>query len=178
MRAIRRRFRLPVLSRLTIAWIGAFGVVALVAGGVGLMLASGRGPARVSLPVDRLEVTARPEAPAADPESPRYGVKLAAPGLREGDAPAQRTADAGENAEENDLLAYPDEFDMAAYSEDETGGDIVITIPGTEKPAAAAIAASPPSLRNGMVARSSCRMARTAAPVFRPLAVTRTYSSI
>ena len=84
--ALRRRFRLPVISRLTWAWLSAGGVM-LILGAVFIQAMTSRhGPGRIALPIDEIEYQAR-IANAADAHAERSpemeGLRLA-PRCREG----------------------------------------------------------------------------------------------
>lgn len=141
----RRKFRPPVVSRLTFAWVGAVGLVLAGAGAALYPALSGKDGARVSLPIDALETMARPVASIEEPPMPQSagGLKLAAPGLRED--PSLRNS-AGDDI--GDRLAFrdnfgpppPDDEDGAAPSF--TADDVVITIPGARKAATPVTAAS------------------------------------
>ena len=140
----RRKFSPPVLSRLTLAWLGAFGVVVLIVGAFAYSMASGEGPGRISLAIDELEVMARPEPRPPVMEEPAAGttpgLRLAAPELREDNPTDEPLIDENEDAEAEDLLLYPEEFDLA--EEEDAGGDIVITIGGARQKATPVTSAS------------------------------------
>ncbi len=144
----RRKFSLPVLSRLTLAWLGAFGVVVLIIGVFAYSMTSGNGSGRISLAINELELMARaePRPPIMEgpPSSSTPGLRLAAPNLREDNAVDDETDepldDANEGADTQDYLLYPEEFDLA--EEDEAGGDIVITIGGGQRQATPVTSAS------------------------------------
>jgi len=120
MRVRRRRFfQLPVLSRLTLAWVCALSIVIVIGGALSLAVVSGRGGARVSLPVSQLEIMARAPARGARTEE-----RLAAPAQNDAGAVAQ------------EILSHPAELDFAE-NEDESfsENDVVITIAGGDAPA-------------------------------------------
>lgn len=145
----RRRLKTPVLSRLTWAWLGAFGVFIAV-GGLFLHFArSGEGVQRIALPVDQVEVFARASSVQAGSEE-----RIAAPALRDAAggpalAASERGETQGEETDDGLVLIYPGENDLfAGLEEDRLDGeerfsaeDIVITIAGGAK-AAPAVAAS------------------------------------
>ncbi len=131
----RRRsiFRRPVLSRLAWAWIGSLAALSLIGGVFGVLELNGRKDSRISLPVNEIETMARAEDLVLRNEerleSPEDGLRLTAPALPPAGEPAE-----GEEAA--DSLLYPEEFDLAENAEPEySADDIVITIPGAEKPA-------------------------------------------
>ncbi len=143
----RRKFRLPVLSRLTQAWLGALGIAA-IAGSVAVIdLAGSNGPGRVSLPVDPVEFIARAQI-SNDPieerlNNPNEGLHLGAPSLRDGGVANDTLRNAMgpiEGVEGNDSLLYPDEFDFAEAPPE--NGDIIIRIPGATRSATPVTAAS------------------------------------
>lgn len=113
---VRRRhfFNLPVMSRLTLAWLSALGVVVVMGGALSLAIVSGRGGARISLPVSQIEIMAR--APA---RGPRTEERLDAPTLSVIDADAP------------EVLPLPEEMDFAEVEDEAfSADDIVITIAG------------------------------------------------
>ena len=134
----RKRFKAPVLSRLTWAWLGS---LVLFAGAVSLFIYSerhGDGPGRIALPIDGIEIFARHQPPAPGTEE-----RIVAPALREAEAP-------GMEGEDGLVLIYPDENDLYAESEtdplyddeeDYSTDGVVITIAGG-KPATSVSAAS------------------------------------
>lgn len=144
----RRRYRRPpVLSRLTLAWLCACSVLAILAGVFIHSASSERGPGRVALALDDIEFFAREQAKtdAAEErlESPPDGLRLSAPDLRENDTPQEGFAIADNDLETNDSLLYPEEFPSTSVTElDQPVGDIVITIDGALQGAAAPINAS------------------------------------
>lgn len=157
----RRRLRRPVLSRLTWAWLGACGVfVALVA--TFLQAAGSRdGAERIALPVDHIEIFAR--APDRDATriaaaSPGAEERISAPGLRESAGGPDTTGDDSVVGDEEDglTLIYPDTDDHFAENEedyaeefDDGPGEVVIRLPGSNRHATAASAASlTPSVRS------------------------------
>ncbi len=141
---VRRKFRAPVLSRLTLAWSGAlFAAAAMVVAAFAPAL-MGVNETRISLPVEGVEMLARTaEAP---PETDRAtgGLRLAAPGFKE---PPATDFDVAEIGGDLDRLDYPDDFDIGAGPATLDPDDIVITIAGANRPAASATAASLTPLR-------------------------------
>ncbi len=139
----RRRFVLPVLSRLSLAWLSALGVAAVIIAGLTYSITSGKGPGRVSLPIDGVERFARHEpVPTSQPAANQTvtqtpGLRLAPPNLRNADEAAMETI---EDAEGEDFLLYPEE--PAFADEAGNGGDIVITIAGAGPSATPVTAAS------------------------------------
>jgi uncharacterized protein len=141
----RRRFILPVLSRLSLAWLSALGVAAVIIAGLTYSITSGKGPGRVSLSIDGMERTARHEplmaarqTPAANQTATQTpGLRLAPPTLRGADEAAMETI---EGAEGEDFLLYPEEPNFADNGDN--GGEIVITIAGAGPKATPATAAS------------------------------------
>lgn len=143
----RRKYRSPVLSRLTLAWFGAFCVLAILAGVFIHSASSERGPGRVALALDDIELFAREQTKTAIEEerleSPQDGLRLSAPDLRENDIPQDDFASIEDGMETNDTLLYPEEFLSTSVTElDQPAGDIVITINGARQGAAAPITAS------------------------------------
>lgn len=143
----RRRFKSPVLSRLTWAWLGA---AAIFAGGAGLVYQTSRdgsGVGRIALPVGEMETLARiitPPSRGAGEEriAPPVAVAAADDAPVEGDYPDELGDDSGL------ALIYPGVGDMFAGEAGEgdaefAADDIIITIPGvTDRQAAPARAAS------------------------------------
>ncbi len=140
---VRRKFRRPVLSRLTLAWSGAFIVAATIAGAAFAPTLIGASENRISLPVEGVELMARPSEPQVETDKTTGGLRLAAPGFKE--PPATNFDLAGEGGETLDRLAYPEEF---GAGEDPTldapldPEDFVITIAGSDRPATSVNAAS------------------------------------
>lgn len=160
----RRRFKRPVLSRLTWAWLGAFGL--FVAAGMVFFRAatSGEGAERIALPVDRIETFARvPDLAGARMAAATPGVeeRIAAPGLRESASASVEGAagddhSAGDDGENSLTLIYPDANDQFAEHEDSYAeefdygdGEVVIRLPGAGRGAAtqASAASLKPVLR-------------------------------
>lgn len=141
----RRRFRRPVLSRLTWAWLGASTIgFFLVAGFIAAAL-NPHGANRVALPIGDLEYTARTaDARAALSDrweaDERPETKLAAPDLRD---PYKNKTEQDSDAP-RDILTYPAEGDFFASDEDLdlSPQDFVITIDGKRQGATPVIAAS------------------------------------
>ncbi|MHA7872559.1 MAG: hypothetical protein ACX939_09440, partial [Hyphococcus sp.] len=137
--ARRRKVRIPVVSRLTLAWLGAFGVCVVIAGAVVYAAASGRGAARIALDVESVEFLARNE-PLVDAGAPENanspGLRLSAPDLRESDATPDAMA-IREGEETDDAMTYA-ALDVLeepeAFADEEAGGDIIITIAGGAQP--------------------------------------------
>ncbi|WP_411816911.1 divergent polysaccharide deacetylase family protein [Hyphococcus sp. DH-69] len=140
----RRRFRRPVFSRLTWAWLSAFVITVTIGGFVIRDAMNGGGVARIALPVDEIETVAR----VAEVHR-KNGPLATVPALRDGDgsAPAEETTDMlasgdafGQDEDNSLTLIYPgldDPFGDDEYSGDDYSGDeIVITITGNDKPAA------------------------------------------
>lgn len=144
----RRKFRPPVLSRLTLAWLGAFSLLALLSGVFLYSALSDHGPGRIALPVGRVETMAQaqPPKPAVEErlETPQQGLRLSAPDLRDGDKENDPAEDSVEGIETNDSLQYPDDYAEtdAENDDDNTSGDIVITIAGAHKKATPVTTAS------------------------------------
>jgi hypothetical protein len=143
----RRRLRRPVLSRLTWAWLGAFGVFVALAAVFFRAATTGEGAERVALPVDQVETFAR----ARDRDnarlasaSPGAEERIVAPGLRD-NAGGPDTADVATGDDDDDRLTliYPDASDQFAQNEenyagefDYADGEVVIHIPGANRRAA------------------------------------------
>ena len=144
---IRRRFRRPVFSRLTLAWGGAFVVAVSL---VGVALApnfTGANDARISLPVEGVELMARAPEPEPVTDKATGGLRLAAPGFKE---PPTTAFDLSGEDDAINRLAYPEEFEDG--DDPELGApldpdDIVITIAGGVPAATAPLAASLTPLR-------------------------------
>lgn len=134
----RRRFRRPVISRLTVAWFGAFAVLATLGGVFVYSITTSDGPGRIALKVDDVEVLARANIPKPVEE------RLSAPesgGLRL-EPPYQSEAIAAggpeimepevEGEDSVDILPYPNEDAFFAEGPDEkySPDDFVITIDG------------------------------------------------
>ncbi len=148
---LRRKFRRPVLSRLTIAWSSALFAAAAITGAVLAPSLIGAGDARISLPVDGIELMARPVEPQPETDETTGGLRLAAPGFKE--PPTLTVGGPDESEDIADILAYPDEFPGDPdLGEPLNPNDIVITIAGGNRPATTPSAAS-----------------LTAAPRFRPV---------
>lgn len=128
----RRRYKIPVLSRLTVAWLCAACAVVAIAGGFYYAAVSPEGFGRIAMPVDRIEIMAR--APREERlDTPP--VAAAKPALEQKSAFA-----AGEEAEDSLTVIYPDRDDFAADDElsiedEDLGGEVIIRIPGERKPA-------------------------------------------
>ncbi|WP_425410621.1 divergent polysaccharide deacetylase family protein [Hyphococcus sp.] len=138
--------KFPVISRLSLAWLGALGAVALTAGGFYRASVSETGFGRIALPVDQIEMLARAAPPPREE-------RLQPPPLAVEDGSQDAAEEAGsvefalaDGAETQDRLTliYPDEdeFFTVEEEEDNTGGDVIIRIPGQSDPAAPARAAS------------------------------------
>ena len=118
------------------AWLGAFSLLAGLAGVFAISAFSKSGPGRVALPIEGLELFARaPEPSPHTPEeerlsNPSHGVRLAAPNLRDGNPAGGPATDAIEGVETNDILLYPEEFDIAGVEDEFAADEIVITIDG------------------------------------------------
>lgn len=139
----RRKFRLPVLSRLTLAWFCATGLLVILGGVFVYALSSRDGPGRIALAVDDVEYLARrPNINETPPqqEEAMTGLRLGAPNLRTDND--SETLLAAEGEDTNDTLLYPEEFAGAPFVAEESRGDIVITINGGGPNAAPAVAAS------------------------------------
>ncbi len=160
----RRRFILPVLSRLSLAWLSALGVLGILAAGLTYSITSGNGPGRVSLPIDGMERMARhepsvtvSEAPAANQAATGTpGLRLAPPNLRDA---GEAAMEAIEGVESKDVLLYPDEPDLAADAQDTD--EIVITIAGGGPAATPATAASLTHSRAAKIAGPDPALLRT-----------------
>ncbi|MBL4619179.1 MAG: divergent polysaccharide deacetylase family protein [Marinicaulis sp.] len=145
----RHKFRRPVLSRLTMAWLGV-GAMFVVLGGIFISFAArDRGHGRVAMPIDEIEIFASAPLPATaqnneDKAAPTaVGLRLSAPDLRKEEAVEDPGANAPEGLTTNDILLYPEELSVAdnaapSFSEEE----IVITIDGKPQGAAPVINAS------------------------------------
>ncbi len=139
----QRRVRIPVLSRLTVAWLGS---LAAVVGLAGFAFMAGRGdpPEKVALKIEALEriappiASSQPNTQAQDlPLRGAEGLTLAAaPVLRDGDAPGVITIrPRAEGLDADDFLLYAEDdhgFGGTQIDEDLafTEDDIVITIAG------------------------------------------------
>lgn len=146
-----KKTRLPVFSRLTLAWSGA-ALIGIIGAGVFVHAAIyGNGGERIALPVGTIENFARgatqspntTDAPY-DVAPPSGGLRLGAPRLRGGDdePTVKRHADERahpdtEDGDVEDILLIPEE-DYASLLPDEydddtpiTDADIIITIPGS-----------------------------------------------
>ncbi len=136
---------LPVLSRLSLAWLSALGVAGIIAAGFTYSITSGNGPGRVSLPIDGMERIARHERSMAVNQTPAGnqtvtgtpGLRLAPPNLRDAGEASMETI---EGAEGEDFLLYPEEPGFADSGDN--GGEIVITIAGAGPKATPITAAS------------------------------------
>lgn len=147
----RRRFKVPVISRLALAWFGAAGAVAAVAAGFYQAAVSDEGFGRIALPVDRLEVMAR--APQEERlEAPSTAAARLAP-----EEPQAFVFADGEEAEDQLTVIYPGEDGLSGEDglavEDElvieddgfeefSAGEVVIRIPGQNKAATSVQTAS------------------------------------
>ncbi len=145
----RKRLKTPVISRLTMAWLGAF---AILAGGASYFVhasRSGEGAQRIALPVDQVERLAR----APEVATPHTEERIAAPAVLE--EPPMMDSLEGEDAEDGLTLIYPGENDLyaeneedplydddALYGEDDPDGEVVITIAGHKNQAVEARTAS------------------------------------
>ena len=136
----KRRFKAPVFSRLTLAWFSAFAIAAVAAGGVAYKTFAVSEKERISLPIEGLETFARAPATSQIEEEPRGGLRLSAPGLRE-----EPAGDPTIEPDIGDILAYPEEFDLALDESEEEpfdADDVIITIAGSSRPVTEATAAS------------------------------------
>ncbi len=148
----RRQFRLPVLSRLTWAWLTAFVITGVLGGVFVQSITSEKGPGRIALPIEQLEHIARPDrapgenGPAAA-AAPDKGLRLSAPNLRDGGAAGAPENESDAPAGASGFLVDTD--DRIDIENDEAGagtGAIVITIDGKvhgEEPAGGAALAAP-----------------------------------
>lgn len=140
----RRRFRRPVLSRLTWAWLGASAIGAFLVAGFIAAALNPYGADRVALPISELEYTTRTaDARAAlsdrweDEQSPTS--RLAAPSLRD---PYDGDAYDGSDSAADGFLVYPAEDDFAEDGAPLTPEDFVITIDGERQGVTPVTAAS------------------------------------
>ena len=140
----RRRFKRPVLSRLTWAWLGAGAVGAFLVAGFIAAALNPYGANRVALPIGELEYTARTaDARAAlsdrwEDERPSE-TRLAPPSLRD----PYEDGPYGENGAAPDgILVYPAEDDFLNEGEALSAEDFVITIDGRRQGATPVAAAS------------------------------------
>ena len=156
-----RKLRPPVLSRLTLAWLGSLCVLAVVVGAALNIALRNDEPERVALRVDEIEYLARPEkrkTPSSETIAPsNEGLRLTAPDGSVGapltkNADADRsesleTADAQNSARSNDskdkidVLNYPAEDDFATR-ESGSSGEVIITIAGGDNTPTPPISAS------------------------------------
>ncbi|MEM8772145.1 MAG: divergent polysaccharide deacetylase family protein [Pseudomonadota bacterium] len=160
----RRKFRAPVVSRLTLAWASAAAGAFLLAGFALWPTLMGGSGDRISLAVNEVETLARPQAEFAPAEETSGGLRLAAPGLRE--APEKTSEEAAEVAA--DQLIYPENAENILIEEgapaDFDPEDIVITIAGGDQRTVSATAASvTPVLRARPVAEPDPALLRTSA---------------
>ncbi len=132
----RRRFKIPVISRLAWAWTGAFLMV--VSAGALILKASysGEGANRIALPVGQIERLAR--APREE--------RLAAPAAPIETGAVETTMESADEAGAGLTLIYPGEEETALLDDEEESGEIVITIAGQRaqpalSPQAASLAA-------------------------------------
>jgi|GEM_PF-1970463 len=140
---VRRKFRAPVFSRLTLAWGGAFVIAsAIVAAAFAPMIVGGDGE-RISLAVEGVELMARAPEPQPETDETTGGLRLAAPGFKE---PPSTQFNLAESDEPLDRLPYPEDFaaadDAPVLDEPLDPDDIVITIAGGSRPALSATAAA------------------------------------
>jgi uncharacterized protein len=133
----RHKFRRPVLSRLTVAWLSAFSMFFIFGAGFIFFAANNQGHGRIALAVDAVEIFARKPSPDPDnteaekPSTAQAGLRLSAPGLRDGEPSDTSSADRDEDLETNDILLYPEEFDFTGNTDADFGAEeIVITIDG------------------------------------------------
>ena len=132
----RRRFRLPVVSRLAWAWFAASAAVLLVSAVFFNAAFSGEGASRIALPFDGVETVAR--APREERlETPSLPKVINTPS-----AIATSIMADGDEGEDSLELIYPGEAGHFTEEDDFEDGEVVITIPGTNKPAAPVRAAS------------------------------------
>ena len=143
---VRRKFKLPVFSRLTLAWGGAFTTAAMIVAIALAPMLTGANETRISLPVDDIELMARAAPAQPETDTTTGGLRLAAPGFKE---PPSAEFDLVDSGETLDRLAYPDDFDVANLNETDPDADeplspedFVITIAGSNRPAISASAAS------------------------------------
>ena len=137
----RRRFRRPVLSRLSWAWLAAGGVFVALGGAFLHAAFNDKGAARIALPVGDIEYLARPAQPAEKPrpadEDAVTPVRLAAPALREAGSDSANAPPPAQGDDATDALAYPDADDFFAPDAPISPEDIVITIAGESRRSAA-----------------------------------------
>lgn len=138
---VRRKFRLPVLSRLTLAWSGALAISAAIVAGAFAPILIGANETRISLPVDAVELMARPAQPQPETDNASGGLRLAAPGFKEPPAAKFGPVDGGETL---DRLTHPDAFDESEPDAETplNPEDFVITIAGGNRPATSVTTAS------------------------------------
>lgn len=146
----RKRLRIPVISRLTWAWLTACFTIVLVTGALVTRTYFGPDPERMKLAINELETLARAERVSEDRLAPPGDVDLAAP---ERDRLATRSvlrANApGE--ESDDLLVYPDREEVFAqneYDTDDGDGEIRIMIDGSDANTSRATGATLASIRS------------------------------
>ena len=143
----RRKFRLPVVSRLRLAWFGAFGLLATLGGVFYYAVSSDQGTGRIALALDEIEIFARPDA---HDDVTKDHIASNTPGLRLGPPKMADDLPTGEERfepangiETNDILAVPDRFAaMDAETAAPISDEIVITINGAGPNVTAPITAS------------------------------------
>ena len=137
----RRRFRRPVLSRLTWAWLGASAIGAFLVIGFIAAALNPYGAGRIALPISELEYTANARAALSDrwEDEPSPEVRFTPPSLRD---PVAGAAHASAGADARDVLIYPAEDDFFEGETPLAPEDFVITIDGERQGAAQVVAAA------------------------------------
>ncbi len=131
----RRKFRLPVVSRLRLAWLSAFGLLFILGGVFIFAVSSDQGPGRIALALNDMEIFARPaettDATKDHVASTTQGLRLGPPKLGDDSPRGEERFDPANGIETTDSLIIPDRF--AAMGPDIAGpmsDEIVITING------------------------------------------------
>ncbi len=143
----RRKFRPPVVSRLTLAWLSACGLLLGLGGVFIYAVSSDQGPGRIALALEDIEIFARPADPASVTDdhiaSATPGLRLGPPTLRDDASIREERFDSEMGIETNDSLTIPDQFaGMDPAASNQPLDEIVITINGGGPPVTPPMAAS------------------------------------
>ena len=140
----QRRFRFPVLSRLTWAWNVSIASV-IVVSGVFLLVSGREPPGRIALAIEGVEFLAPP--PIRDAGPPPGTVEITRPlrgasgvrltstaGLRDNDTSEVLVIRAGQTSAElsGEQAIAADNTNFAGLADEPSNGEIIITIPGGE----------------------------------------------
>ncbi len=131
----RRKFRLPVVSRLRLAWLGAFSLLFTLGGVFIYAISSDKGPGRIALALNDMEIFARPvettDVTKDHVASTTPGLRLGPPKLSEATPGGEERFEPANGIETTDSLTVPDRFaELDADIDGPSSDEIIITING------------------------------------------------